>query len=96
MESREIKRIMSAKELPDVMTMPIVARTLGCSLNTAYALLNRQDFPRSVAGNRVYIDKEKFRKYCKRYSPYGTVASFYLWAVSGGAIPELTDPAVKK
>ena len=60
MESREIKRIMSAKELPDVMTMPIVARTLGCSLNTAYALLNRQDFPRSVAGNRVYIDKEKF------------------------------------
>ena len=60
MESREIKRIMSAKELPDVMTMPIVARTLGCSLNTAYALLNRQDFPRSVAGNRVYIEKEKF------------------------------------
>lgn len=60
MESREIKRIMSAKELPDVMTMPIVARTLGCSLNTAYALLNRQDFPRSVVGNRVYIDKEKF------------------------------------
>ena len=60
MESREIRRIMSAKELPDVMTMPIVARTLGCSLNTAYALLNRQDFPRSVAGNRVYIDKEKF------------------------------------
>lgn len=42
------------------------------------------------------IDKEKFRKYCKRYSPYGTVASFYLWAVSGGAIPELTDPSVKK
>ena len=60
MESREIKRIMSAKELPDVMTMPIVARTLGGSLNTAYALLNRQDFPQSVAGNRVYIDKEKF------------------------------------
>ena len=29
MESREIKRIMSVKELPDVMTMPIVASTLG-------------------------------------------------------------------
>lgn len=60
MESRKIKRIMNANELPDVMTMPLVARTLGCSLNTAYALLNRKDFPRSVVGNRVYIDKEKF------------------------------------
>lgn len=29
----------------------------------------------------------------KRYSPYGTVASLYLWAIAGGAIPELTDPA---
>lgn len=60
MESREIKRIVSVDELPDVMTMPNVARALGCGLNMAYALLNRQDFPRSVAGNRVYIDKEKF------------------------------------
>ena len=60
MESRKIKRIMNANELPDVMTMPIVARSLGCSLNTAYALLNRKDFPRSVVGNRVYIDKKKF------------------------------------
>ena len=60
MESREIKRIVSVDELPDVMTMPNVARALGCGLNMAYALLNRQDFPRSVAGNRVYIEKEKF------------------------------------
>ena len=60
MESREIKRIVSVDELPDVMTMPNVARALGCGLNMAYALLNRQDFPRSVVGNRVYIDKEKF------------------------------------
>lgn len=60
MESRKIKRIMNANELPDVMTMPLVARSLGCSLNTAYALLNSKDFPRSVVGNRVYIDKEKF------------------------------------
>lgn len=60
MESRKIKRIMNANELPDVMTMPLVARSLGCSLNTAYTLLNRKDFPRSVVGNRVYVDKEKF------------------------------------
>lgn len=42
------------------------------------------------------IDKTKFAKYAKRYSPYGTVASLYLWAISNGAIPELTDPAPKK
>jgi len=42
------------------------------------------------------IDKVKFERYRKRYSPYGTVASFYLWAIAGGAIPELTDPTSKK
>ncbi len=39
------------------------------------------------------IDKAKFERYRKRYSPYGSVASLYLWAIAGGAIPELTDPA---
>lgn len=39
------------------------------------------------------IDKTRFARYRKRYSPYGTVASLYLWAIAGGAIPELTDPA---
>jgi len=41
------------------------------------------------------IDKEKFNRYRRRYSPYGSVASLYLWAISAGAIPELTDPAPK-
>ena len=31
------------------------------------------------------IDRKKFVKYAKRYSPYGTVASLYLWAIAGGA-----------
>ena len=39
------------------------------------------------------IDKTRFAIYRKRYSPYGTVASLYLWAIASGAIPELTDPA---
>ena len=42
------------------------------------------------------IDRKKFDRYRKRYSPYGSVASLYLWAISAGAIPELTDPAPKK
>lgn len=28
------------------------------------------------------LNKEKFEKYRKRYSPYGSIASLYLWAVS--------------
>ena len=36
-----------------------------------------------------------FAKYKKRYSPYATVASLYLWAIAGGICPRLTDPAQK-
>ncbi|MCI6796662.1 MAG: hypothetical protein MR571_02150 [Succinatimonas sp.] len=42
------------------------------------------------------VDKALFEKYRRRFSPYGSVASLYLWAVSGGALPELSDPAPKK
>ena len=38
------------------------------------------------------IDRQRFERYRRRFSPYGSVASLYLWAVSGGAIPELRDP----
>ena len=41
------------------------------------------------------IDRAKFDRYRRRYAPCGTVASLYLWAISGGAIPGLTDPAPK-
>ncbi len=41
------------------------------------------------------LTKQQFARYAKRYAPYGTVASFYLWAISAGALPELTDPALK-
>ena len=33
-----------------------------------------------------------FAKYKRRYSPYATVASLYLWAIAGGACSTLTDP----
>jgi len=36
-----------------------------------------------------------FAKYRRRYSPYSTVASLYLWAIAGGAISEMRDYAVK-
>lgn len=37
------------------------------------------------------IDRALFEKYRRRFSPYCSVASLYLWAVSGGAITEMRD-----
>lgn len=39
------------------------------------------------------ITPELFNKYKRRYSPYATVASLYLWEISGGACEGLSDPA---
>lgn len=41
------------------------------------------------------ITRELFEKYRKKYSPYGSVASIFLWAVASGAIDGLKDPAEK-
>ncbi len=38
------------------------------------------------------ITRDRFEKYRKRYSPCGTVASIYLWAIAAGAIEGLDDP----
>lgn len=42
------------------------------------------------------ITKPLFEKYRKRFSPYCSIASLYIWAVSGGAIKEMKDYAPKK
>lgn len=42
------------------------------------------------------IDKKLFEKYRRRFSPYCSVASLYLWAVAGGAIEGMKDYAPKK
>lgn len=60
MDDSKMPRIRRKEDLPDVMTMPLVAKTLGCSLTVAYRLLKRDDFPHTVSGQRVYIDKGKF------------------------------------
>jgi DNA-3-methyladenine glycosylase II len=39
------------------------------------------------------IDKKKFETYRRRFSPYNTVASLYLWAIAGGAIEGMKDYA---
>lgn len=42
------------------------------------------------------IDHKLFEKYRRRFSPYCSVASLYLWAVAGGAIPGMRDYLPKK
>ena len=42
------------------------------------------------------IDRKLFEKYRRSFSPYCSVASLYLWAVSGGAIEDMKDYAPKK
>ena len=37
------------------------------------------------------IDRKLFEKYRRRFHPYCSVASLYLWAVASGAIPEMRD-----
>lgn len=41
------------------------------------------------------IDRRLFDKYRRRFSPCGSVASLYLWAVAGGAIDGMKDYAPK-
>ncbi len=42
------------------------------------------------------IDRKLFEKYRRRFSPCCSVASLYLWAVAGGALPDMRDCAPKK
>lgn len=41
------------------------------------------------------VGRERFEVFRRRYSPYGSVASLYLWAIAGGALPHLDDPAAR-
>jgi len=39
------------------------------------------------------INRERFERYRRRYHPYASIASIYLWEISAGALPELHDPS---
>jgi DNA-3-methyladenine glycosylase II len=41
------------------------------------------------------ISRSLFEKYRRRYTPYGSVASLYLWAIAGGQIEGMKDYAPK-
>ena len=56
MDDSKMPRIRRKEDLPDVMTMPLVAKTLGCSLTVAYRLLKRDDFPHMNASVNVQVN----------------------------------------
>jgi len=37
------------------------------------------------------VNRQLFDKYKRRYSPYATVASLYLWAIAGGMVDDMRD-----
>ena len=41
------------------------------------------------------LDRERFERYRRRFSPHGSVASLYIWAVACGEVEGLTDPAAE-
>lgn len=60
MSSQNINRIYKWDDVPEIMTMPLVAKVLGCSLTKAYGLLKITSFPRYAVCNRVYVNKKAF------------------------------------
>ena len=42
------------------------------------------------------VSRDRFEIYRRRYSPYGSAASLYRWAIAGGALPDLSDPAASR
>ena len=84
---------------PDVFAS-VVHHIIGQQISTAaQATVWRrlQDAAGTVdAASLLALDRAAFDRCRRRYAPYGTVASLYLWAIAGEAIPELTDPAAPR
>ena len=45
---------------------------------------------------RKRLEKSQFDAYCKRYSPYGSVASLYLWALAARKQEAMDDGADRR
>lgn len=50
----------SLEELPLALSVIEVGKILGISRTSAYALFNREDFPKVVIGGRKIVLKERF------------------------------------
>ena len=102
--------LQEISQLPDSEAIQVLASLKGIGVWTAEMILlfclqrpnifSFDDLAIQRGLRMVYhhrkIDRTLFEKYRRRFSPYCSVASLYLWAVAGGAIPEMKDYAPKK
>lgn len=71
--------MLFSMQRPDILSFGDLAILRGMRM-----LYHHQKMPRTL-----------FEKYRRRYSPYGSAASLYLWAIAGGAIEGMRDYAPK-
>ena len=102
--------LAAVEQLPDNEVIAQLSALKGIGVWTAEMLLlfcmqrpnvfSYDDFAIQRGLRMVYhhrkIDRKLFEKYRRRFSPYCSTASLYLWAVAGGAIPEMHDYAPAK
>ena len=102
--------LAALRHLPDAEVCARLAALRGIGVWTAEMLLifclqrpnilSRDDLAILRGLRMLYrhrrITPALFAKYKRRYAPYASVASLYLWAIAGGACPHLTDCAPKK
>jgi DNA-3-methyladenine glycosylase II len=74
--------------IEEIQQCGMSTRKAGCIKGIAESVLSWDDLAIRRGVMMLYrhkeLDKERFNRYKRRYSPYGTVASFYLWEVSLG------------
>ena len=53
-------------ELPLFLNAKILAEVLGIAPSSAYELMHKKDFPTLKVGNRLLVEKEKFKEWIQR------------------------------
>ena len=59
------------EDLPLFLNAETVAKLLGISISSSYALMQEKDFPTFKVGSRKLVEKEKFRKWVDEHSGGG-------------------------
>ena len=61
----------SYEELPLFLNAETVAKALGVSVSTAYELMHENAFPSLKIGNRLLVQKAKFKEWVEKQSAKG-------------------------
>ena len=58
--------VKSYDELPLFLNAEMLAKVLGVATSTAYELMHEKDFPVLKVGNRLLVEKSKFKEWIER------------------------------